>query len=192
MFGSDSRWRIDWNGFMSRSTNGASAMSTVTGVLFTSTTWPSALRRTSSSEMAIPSTAPMRDRLARPTWRPPSRRWRRPSRRSGPRVFGDRADVGHRVVLDLLADRAGQVLAAGADRGCRADVRARRHVGEGRGQGDEGSGAGGPTAARGDIHDRRERRLEQRRDDPLRRVEAAAGRIEHDDDGRRGRPRPRA
>ena len=49
---------IDWNGFIGSSTNGASAMSTVTGWDRTSTTCPSAWRRTSSSEVAMPSTAP--------------------------------------------------------------------------------------------------------------------------------------
>src|SRR6476659_11262515 len=58
MFGSDRRWRIDWNGFIGRSTNGASPMSTLTGAAPTWTTWPAALRRTSSSEVAMPSTAP--------------------------------------------------------------------------------------------------------------------------------------
>ena len=48
------------------------------------------------------------------------------------------------------------------------------------------------AAARGDPDDRRHGRLEQGGDDPLRRVEAAARRVDRDDQGRRGfvaRPR---
>src|SRR3954454_24270271 len=59
MFGSDSRWRNDWNGFMSRSTRGAVAMSTVSGTLWTSTTSPIAFRWASSTETAMPLTAPI-------------------------------------------------------------------------------------------------------------------------------------
>src|SRR3954469_26039553 len=59
MFGSDSRCRNDWNGFMGRSTSGASAIVTVTGALLTSTTSPSALRWTSSTDTAMPLTAPI-------------------------------------------------------------------------------------------------------------------------------------
>ncbi len=58
MFGSDSRWMIDWNGFIARSVTVASVTSTVTGCERTSTMRPSAWRRTSSTDVAIASTAP--------------------------------------------------------------------------------------------------------------------------------------
>ena len=97
--------------------------------------------------------------------------------------LGDRPDIGDGVVLDLVADRAGELLATGADGRCRADVRARGHVGEMPRQRDEGAGAGGPSAARRHPDDRRDRRLEEGGDDALGRIEAAAGRIERQDHG---------
>ena len=89
--------------------------SSVTGSDRTSTVWPSACLRTSSSDVAMPSTAPTVDRLGR------RRRDRLVDGRDGPvdvpaACLGDRPDVGDRVVLDLVADGAGQLLAAGTDR----------------------------------------------------------------------------
>ena len=61
-----------------------------------------------------------------------------------------------------------------------------RHVGEVRGERDERARAGRPPAARRDPHDRRQGSLEQAGDDPLRGVEAAARRVDGDDQRGRG------
>ena len=58
MFGSESRWRKAWSGFMGVSVATASVSSRTVGVPLTITSWPSAWARTSSSVSAIPSTAP--------------------------------------------------------------------------------------------------------------------------------------
>ena len=99
-----------------------------------------------------------------PRW--PATTWRRGPSRLGPvhvpaAGLRDRADVGDRVVEDLLAERPADVLARARDRRGGTDVRPGRHHGDVRGQRDEGAGAGRAAARRRDPDDDRDRRLEQ-------------------------------
>ena len=58
MFGSERRWRNAWNGFISSSSAVLPARASVTGSPSITTSRPSANARTSSSDAAMPSTAP--------------------------------------------------------------------------------------------------------------------------------------
>ena len=92
----------------------------------------------------------------------------------------DRSDAGDRIVEDLLAEVALDVLTLATHRRRRADVRARSHHGDVTGQRDERPRAGGTGARWRDPHDRRQWRLEQRRHDALGGVQAAARRVQLD------------
>ena len=184
MFGSDSRWMIDWNGFMSSSVNGAS---------------PSSTRhrfRADLDDLAVRLLPDLLERARDPVDGPDRDRLdgrRRDSLVDGRHRpvdiatpgLGDRADVGDGVVLDLVSDGAAQLLTLRTDRRRRPDIGAGRHVREVGRERDERAGAGRPAAAGRDPDDRGQRRLEQRRHDALRGVEAATRGVElHDEGGR--------
>ena len=138
MFGSDSRWRTTGTGSSSRSTSGASGDSTVTGALLT-VDRPAHRPSADVIERHGDAVTSDRDRLDAAT-RPPCRRSIPPSPRCA-RGAPRSTDVGHRVVLDLLADRAGQS-SPPSPTGEAAPCSSRGHVGEVRGERDEGPGAG--------------------------------------------------
>ena len=183
MFGSDSRWRNSWNGFIPSSAGGRVGEGERLG-LAVHGHGPTIGEREDVGERAGDPVdradlerlgrrrrAGIADGLLGPVGVPAAR-------------LRDRPDAGDRVVEDLLAEVALDVLALAADRRRRADVRARGHHGDVTGQRDERPGAGGPGARWRDPHDRRQRRVEQRRHDALGGVQAAARRVQLDHHGR--------
>ncbi len=97
--------------------------------------------------------------------------------------LGERADVGGRIVYDLLLLRVGNLRAADRDGVGRADVGARRHRGHVGGQCDEDAGRARARARRRHVHDHGHRAPEDRLHDlPHRGVEAAR-RVHPEDHG---------
>ena len=147
MFGSESRCSRPWNGFMSCSSTPTPSSARVVVVPATVTSLPLAWPSTSSSVAAIPSTAPAATASLAEYDLASRHGGDRPRHRPAARLR-DRRHVGDGVVLHLLAERAGDVLAVAVDRRGGPDVRAGRHVGEVRRHRDERAGARRPAAAR--------------------------------------------